>query len=257
MLAPIHELVHIELPTGGTLAGDLSYAQTPGDAAVVWVHGFGSHRGGEKSQALEAACSRRGLTFAAFDFRGHGASSGQIRDLRATQLIADLGAIREYLAQRGIHRMALVGSSMGGFAAAWYALTVAADLVPACVLLAPAFRFLENRWNQLSPSERDAWRASGSRFVHNEWISAELGYGLVEEREQFRFVDLVARWTRPALIFHGLEDQVVPWRESVAFAEQVREPQVELRLLRGGDHRLTAAKDEIAEATCQFLTRFF
>ena len=40
MLAPIHESVRLALPSGGELVGDLSFAQTPGEFAVVWVHGF-------------------------------------------------------------------------------------------------------------------------------------------------------------------------------------------------------------------------
>src|SRR5262245_54820190 len=106
MLSPIHETVRIPVSTG-EIVGDLSFAQAAGDWAVVWVHGFGSRRGGEKSQAVEAACSRRGWTFAAFDFRGHGESSGPMRDLRAAGLLEDLAAVREHLAARGVRRFGL------------------------------------------------------------------------------------------------------------------------------------------------------
>lgn len=254
MLAPIHEHIRIELPNG-YLTGDLSYAQTPGDFAVVWVHGFGSVRGGEKAQALEAACSRRRWTFAAFDFRGHGQSSGVIRDLRAATLLGDLDAIRTFLASRGIRRIGLVGSSMGGFAAAWFALKAGREAVPACVLLAPGFRFLENRWNQLSPVEREAWKSTGVLAIQNEWVTAELDYGLVLERDHFRSDVLSARWDRPALLFHGLDDQVVSWQQSLEFVERTKGQPVEIRLFAGGDHRLSAYKDEIAEESCRFLER--
>src|SRR5258708_5906090 len=102
--------------TGGVeLAGD--YLPAPNcDFAVMWVHGFGSHRGGEKAAAVCAECARRGWAFAAFDFRGHGASSGTMRELRASRLIEDLAAVRDFLAARGHTRLGLVGSSMGGFA---------------------------------------------------------------------------------------------------------------------------------------------
>lgn len=256
MLAPIHEHLRIELPGGESLVGDMSYAQTTGDFAVVWVHGFGSHRGGEKAEALEAACSRRGWTFVAFDFRCHGMSSGHMRQLRASGLVSDLRAVRRCLEERGIRRVGLVGSSMGAFAAAWFAMDAGRDAVPACVFIAPGFRFLEHRWERMSAEEREQWQRTGCLTVQNEWITAELDYGLVEERERFRFVDLANRWDRPALIFHGGDDAIVPWQRSAEFLDRTHERRVELRLFHDGDHRLTAYKQEIAEESCRFLADF-
>lgn len=255
MLTPIQETVRI--PTGqGELVGDLSFAQEAGDWAVVWVHGFGSRRGGDKSQAVEAACSRRGWAFAAFDFRGHGQSSGVMRELRVGGLLEDLGAVREFLASRGIRRFGLIGSSMGAFAAAWYALRVGRDVVPACVLLAPALRFIHGRWETLSAEQREQWRRTGVLPVQNEWVTAELGFGLAEERTQYPAGELAARWDRPLLIYHGIRDAVVPFSTSVAFVEMTGCPEVELRLLKDGDHRLTEFAGAIAEEACRFLERY-
>lgn len=251
----MQEPVRIPLPGGGTLAGDFSYAQDPGDWCVVWVHGFGSRRGGEKSQALEAACSRRGWAFAAFDFRGHGSSSGAMRDLRASGLLDDLTAIQSFLAERGARRLGLVGSSMGGFAAAWFALKAGRDAVPACVLLAPALRFMQSRWEALTPEEREQWRTTGVHRFQNDWLDTEVGYGLAEEREQYSTGELTARWDRPLLIVHGLRDTVIPHSTSVAFAELTTCPDVEVRLLKDGDHRFTGFADTIAEDACRFLER--
>lgn len=256
MLAPIHEFVHIPLPDGGTLVGDLSYAQTTGDFAVVWVHGLGSNRGGEKAQALEAACSRRRWTFAAFDFRGHGQSSSTLRDMRATRLVQDLQAVQSCLRERGIGRIALVGSSMGAFAAAWFAVGMQREVVPACVFIAPSFSFLDRLAASVSPAELDAWRQTRVREFQNEWIAIELGYGMLEERVDYPLVGLVQQWSLPTLIFHGMQDRTVPWEESVHFVQSTQRAQAELRLYREGDHRLTAFKDEIAEETCRFLARW-
>lgn len=255
MLSPIQETVRVPV-AGGELVGDLSFAQNAGDWAVVWVHGFGSRRGGEKSQAVEAACSRRGWAFAAFDFRGHGQSSGLLRDLRAATLMEDLDAVREFLASRGIRRFGLIGSSMGGFAAAWYALRAGRDVVPAVALLAPALRFIQARWETLSAEQREEWRATGVLPVRSEWVTGELGYGVAEERGLFSVGELAAKWDRPMLIFHGMADAVIPPSTSVAFCELTACPEVELRLLKGGDHRLTAFAPEIAEEACRFLERF-
>jgi alpha-beta hydrolase superfamily lysophospholipase len=240
----------VTLPTpDGQLVGD--YQPCLGEFAVVWVHGFGSHRGGEKAAAVRSVCGDRGWPFAAFDFRGHGETGGPMHELRASRLLEDLARVHAFLVSRGHTRLGLIGSSMGGFAAAWYAVTNPGPVV-GCVLLAPAFGFLRRRWDNLTPEQRDEWRRTDRLRVTNDWVDAEVGYGLVEERDRFDPADLARRWATPALIFHGCGDDVVPAADSLAFLNGVTYPDVELRLLKAGDHRLTAYKDEIAAESGRF-----
>jgi pimeloyl-ACP methyl ester carboxylesterase len=250
-LFTMSERVQLALPIGGTLVGTYQPGARYPDYAVVWVHGFGSHRGGEKAEAVRGECERRGWTFAAFDFRGHGESSGSMYELRASGLLEDLAAVRAWLAERGHTRLGLVGSSMGGFASAWFA-KGCPEAVIGCVLLAPAFGFLDRRWEGLTPEERDEWRRTGRRRVTNAWVDVEIGYGLVEERERFAPRHLVRDWRTPALLFHGLADDTVPDSDSLFFLRHVEYSRVEARLLKDGDHRLTAHKAAIASAAGAF-----
>jgi alpha-beta hydrolase superfamily lysophospholipase len=233
---------------------DVSYPHVPGKWAVLYVHGLGSTRFGEKARALEAACSRRGWTFAAFDFRGHGESTGTLLELTGSGLLEDLTLVRDYLAAEGIHQLCPVGSSMGGWAAAWFTAR-SPRTVPACVLTAPALDFLHSRWERLTHAEREDWQRSGRLRVRNEWVDVEIGYALVEERDQFPPEKLAADLARPLLIFHGVRDEVVSYRGSVAFLERAAYPPIELHLFKDGDHRLSAFKEEIAEAACEFFAR--
>jgi pimeloyl-ACP methyl ester carboxylesterase len=249
------ESVLLPLASGGGLQGYLSHEDEPGDWAVISVHGFGSERMGEKALALEMACARRGWTFAAFDFRGHGESSGTMVELRGSGLLDDLEQVRGHLAERGIRRFGLVGSSMGGWASAWFTLRHP-DVVAACVLIAPAFDFLHGRLSRLTEPERRRWQQTGRLRVQNEWVDTEIGYGLVEEVDQFPMDRLAGEWVSPLLIFHGMRDDVVKYGRSVAFAERAAHPVIELRLYKNGDHRLLEFKDEMAEAACAFLARW-
>jgi pimeloyl-ACP methyl ester carboxylesterase len=220
----------------------------------MYVHGLGSVRGGEKSRALEAVCARRGWTFAAFDFRGHGGSTGSLRELRGSALLEDLGVIGDHLAARGVRRVCPVGSSMGGWAGAWFTLTHP-DLIPACVLLAPALNFASGWWDRLSEAERRRWKETDRLRVRNEWLDAEIGYGLVEEAGRYPVEALAAGWGRPLLIFHGLRDDTIPFGLSLSFVERTAYPQVELRLFKDGDHRLQGYEHVVAEAAADFFGR--
>jgi pimeloyl-ACP methyl ester carboxylesterase len=244
--------VTVPLAGNGRLSGTIELTGTSG--CVVYVHGFGSVRDGAKGKALQAACARRGFSYAAFDFRGHGDSSGVMRDLRASGLQSDLDAVRDCLTSRGVTRLFLVGSSMGGFASSWFALRHP-ESVPAVVLMAPAFTFLQRRWEGLSEEQRRLWRESGSIRFRNEWLDVELDYGLIEERSAFDPGVLAERWRTPALIFHGLRDESVRWQDTLELVEKTPFGGIELRLLGDGDHRLLAYRDEIAEEACRFFAR--
>ena len=144
-------------------------------------------------------------------------------ELRASSLLEDLEALHGYLAERGIRRLCLVGASMGGWAAAWFAVRHP-NAVPACVLIAPAFDFPGNHWTRLNAAEQQHWRDTGRRRVQNEWIDTEIGFCLVEEVGQFPVEHLCADWSRPLLIFQGMLDQVVPFGRTVALVENTSYP---------------------------------
>ena len=248
------ESLRLPLPAGGFLQGQISYTGDLGLRAVIYAHGFGSVHTGEKAVALEAACARRAWTFAAFDFRCHGQSTGTMLDLRCGTLLEDLEALQSYLAGRGVGSLFPVGSSMGGWAAAWFCLRHP-EAVPACVLLAPSLDFPRGLWARLTEAQRLAWYQTGRLRVRNEWLDQEVSYGLVEEAARYPPEDLVARWGTPLLLFHGMKDEVIPFARSVAVVEALKYPAVEMRLFKSGDHRLSGLQDEIAEAACDFFAR--
>jgi len=246
----------VKLPLLGSdyLSGDWSYTDKPHEFAVLCVHGFGSHRGGEKVQAVEAECAARGWTFASFDFRSHGQSSGTMLDLRASRLLEDLDSIYQFLSGHGVRRLYLFGSSMGGFASAWYAFR-RPDIVPAVMLLAPAFHFLTLRWDRLSDEQKETFRHKGVMRFTNDWVDTELAYGLVEERHAFSLEELARDWHTPLLICHGMKDDVVKYQRSVQWVKQTTYQNIEMRLYALGDHRLTVFKRELASEACRFFAQ--
>ena len=248
------EPVEIPLPDGSILRGICSSRENGSreQAAVIFAHGLGSTRGGEKAHALQAECGRRGWMFAAFDFRGHGQSGGNMLDVSASRLLEDIEAITRAVASRAAIPLFVFGSSMGGWASGWLG-AGNPGLVSAFAFAAPAFRLLE--WKKLRTSERDQWARTGRYRIHNEHIDMELGPGLLLEAKRYPLDKLLKHFRLPALIFHGMKDDLVPYTESIDFAARCASWDVELRLFRDGDHRLNLHKAEMARAACDFFAR--
>jgi pimeloyl-ACP methyl ester carboxylesterase len=244
---------------GFTLRGHLSSLGTVGSVAVLFVHGFGSEAAGNKSQAVEAVCAVRGWTFAAVNLRGHGSSDGTLADLGSGSLLTDLEAIRVCLAGQGVKRLFLVGSSMGGFASAWFALRQP-EVVIAVALIAPALGFLRGIMTRVGDEVgRAMWRQTGRLPVRNEGrgTDEELSWTVIEECDQYSLDELVARWRLPALVFHSLRDETVPAQVSIDFVSGVGVPAVELRLYADGDHRDPTDRDVLAAAVGDFFARYW
>ena len=132
---------------------------------------------------------------------------------------------------------------MGGFLAALYA--AAHPEAERLVLLAPAFGFV-NRWREIQGVEAIArWRDSGSLevFHYGDKAMRSLHYGLLENAATFpAFPD----FRQPAVIFHGVNDTVVPIDLSRQFIAS--HPNAQLRELES-DHELLNVLNEItAEA---------
>lgn len=245
--------LELTMPDDQKLRGRISFTPGKGAAPVlVFAHGFGSIRAGEKSAALEAECARRGWAFAACDFRGHGESDGTMTELRGSRLIEDLDVITRDAVARVDGPLFLFGSSMGGWASAWFA-AKNPGRVAACAFAAPAFRFLE--WRRLSAAEREEWRRAGRLRVHNEFVDVEIDYGLAAEADDYPFEKLAAEFRTPAIIFHGMADETVPYSSSVEFAARCATGDIELRLIKNGDHRLNGEKERMAFAACEFFAR--
>lgn len=135
------------------------------------------------------------------------------------------------LIQRGIanwprNRMAVVGSSLGGF----YATRVALDTGCRAVLLNPAVDPARDLAKYIG--EQTAWHNPDERFYFRpEYVDElrELAGGPLPHPERVM-----------AVIAKG--DEVLDWREMVA-----RYPGVHLKLLEGSDHAISDFDDQINE----------
>jgi pimeloyl-ACP methyl ester carboxylesterase len=203
---------------------------------VIYLHGFASGPLSNKSQFFRESLEQAGATVVVPDL-----AAGDFEHLTIT---GQLGVIDAVV---GGEPAALIGSSMGGYLATLYAARHAE--ITRLVLLAPAFRFAR-RWPEwLGADAVEEWRRRGwmEVFHYADNCQRRLEYKLLEDGA--RYEDYPS-FTQPALIFHGVHDDVVPVAYSREFAAS--HPNARLEIMDSG-HELLNVLEEIGPNVNRFL----
>jgi len=188
----------------------------------LYLHGFASSPASGKATYFKERFAARGI-----DLAVPALDSGNFERLTISS------QLRIMERELGGAPAVLIGSSMGGYLAAVYA--ERHPEVYRVVLMAPAFG-LARRWpDALGDDVIRQWREQGWRMTYHYAHNREerIGYQLLEDGLQYEDQPDVRQ---PALIFHGLHDDVVPPSFSEEFA--ATRPNVRLRLL-DSDHALS------------------
>lgn len=220
--------------------------------AVLYLHGLGSRKQGEKADFFRRRFLHHGLAFCSFDFQGHGESGGDMLDLSLSRNLEDVGRVHGFLRSRGAERLILFGSSMGGGTALWYA-GLHPDDVVAAVHIAPALELERGLERRLGAVGMRRWQKTGTvELEHHDGV-ATLGWGLVEDLRAFRKERLEAIYQTPTLLLQGRNDESVSWQSVVGFAENCACDALEVHLMMDGDHRLSDRLDHLWRLTIDFL----
>jgi uncharacterized protein len=202
----------------------------------LYLHGFASSARSAKANFFRARFQELGIDLAIPDLNGEDFST-----LTLSRQIEQVA--REYLAAD--FPTTVIGSSLGGFMAAWLAQEYAS--VRRIVLLAPAFGFLEqNREEKLLQEwERSGWL---SVYHYGYQRSIPLHYEFLRDLQRYRDPEPIREL--PTLILHGRADEVIA-------IDRVREykktrPWAQL-IEMDSDHSLTKVMPHIWLEIRQFL----
>ena len=223
----------------------LAYSHSPGEGpGVLFLSGFNSNMQGDKALALDAWCRQEGRQYTRFDYLGHGASSGEFEDGTIGRWIEDGLAILDEVASGP---QLLVGSSMGG----WIMLHLALarpERVTGLVGIAPAPDFTEAlAQGGLSPEQMLQLELSGYCAIDNCYDDGEpyhIAKALLDEGRRHCLLDAeIIPIELPVRLLHGQCDDDVPWKHSLRLAEKLASQDVEVQLVKDGDHRLSRPAD--------------
>jgi len=209
----------------------------------MFLGGFKSDMTGSKALALEQWCQSQGVGFIRFDYLGHGQSSGRFEDGTIGRWRNDALAVLDQLTQGP---QILVGSSMGG----WISLLLALarpQRIAGIVTIAAAADFTETLiWQRLPAEEQNRLRRDGIWHRPSEYSPDPypISYRLIEEGRQHLLLnrDNIAI-NCPLRLLHGMQDADVPWQTSTAIAERINSEDVQVLLIKDGEHRLSRPQD--------------
>jgi len=218
----------------------------------LYLHGFGSEQSGEKAEFFRARALEAGFGFCSFDFQGHGRSGGDMTGLTLTRNLEDMARAHAFLRDRGCGRLILLGSSMGGGTALWYSALHPEEIV-AGLHIAPALELEKGLLAWAGPERARRWEETGTIPFQNEFVTCDLGWGLIEDLRAHPTETLLARYRTPALLIQGKLDTSVSWKSVAEFATCCAFQEIELHLFADGDHRLTDRKERLWELMVEFL----
>ena len=218
------------------------------EPVLLWLPGFLADMAGTKAVALAGFARAQGLPMLRFDYSGHGLSPGNMLEASIGNWLEEASAMLGLIGKR---RTILVGSSMGG----WIALLLARQLQQAgeierlagLVLLAPAFDMTERlMWRKLSPKTRVKIETEGVYYAPSLYGDPyPLTKRLIEEGRNHLIGDGAGplEFDLPVRILQGMEDPDVPWGHALDLVDLLHRGDVELTLIKDGDHRLSRPQD--------------
>jgi pimeloyl-ACP methyl ester carboxylesterase len=209
--------------------------------ALVFLPGFMSDMTGDKATALRDWCAARGHACVRLDYAGHGASGGRFEDGTIGTWTRDALCVIDRFA--GEH-FVVVGSSMGG----WIALLVALarpHRVAGYIGIAAAPDFTEDlMWASMMPPERATLERDGLLRVPSEYGGEQIiTRALIEDGRTRLLMRGPIALDCPVRLLHGQRDTAVPWKTSLRLADRLTSPDVQVTLIKDGDHRLSRGPD--------------
>jgi pimeloyl-ACP methyl ester carboxylesterase len=206
--------------------------------AVVFLPGYMSDMSGGKATALAQWAAARGRECLLLDYSGCGESSGRFDEGTLTRWCEETVALIE---RQVTGRVVLVGSSMGG----WLSLLAGRVLtgrLAGLVGIAAAPDFTD--WG-CSSSEQESLAAGKTVYEDNPYgpEPTPIHPGFWADAQAQRLLGGAIALDCPVRLLHGQDDNVVPPEISLRLARALRSEDVQVTLVKGGDHRLSRESD--------------
>lgn len=205
---------------------------------LVFLPGYMSDMSGSKANAIYewARANRRACLL--LDYSGCGLSEGNFADGSLTRWHDEVLTLIDAQLDGPI---LLIGSSMGG----WLMLLVGESLgarLTGMIGIAAAPDFSDWGYDEIQKAELAAGRTVFEESLYGPDPTPTHAL-FWRDAERHRLLDRPIAIDCPVRLLHGQRDADVPWEISLRLAKAVRSDNVQVTLIKDGDHRLSREED--------------
>src|SRR6185436_1042903 len=188
--------------------------------ALLWVPGFLSDMESTKALALADWARAQAVPMLRFDYSGHGLWNGDLLEPSMGGWIALL-LVRQLQREERLERLA------------------------GLVLIAPAWDMTERlMWHRMTPEVKETLERDGVYYEPSLYGDPyPITKNLIEEGRSHLIGDGLLRLDRPVRILQGMCDPDVPWGHALDLVDLLCCEDVELTLIKDGDHRQSRPQD--------------
>lgn len=212
---------------------------------VIGVHGFAGSMDSPVLYALAERLTRENKTLVCFDFPAHGLSRAGEELLQVEVCRQDLLCVADFV-RRNYPQIphGIFATSFGGYIA-----VLCQDELKdfPFVLRGPALAMADIFRTSILPCPLDEFLKHGGA-----WCSLEFKFYVSARFYQDLLDHPCPLPNRPMLMIQGAEDQLVPPAAAMELTKAV--PFVELRLIKGANHRFIGHVDELIDSAVRWLS---
>ena len=207
---------------------------------VVFLHGFMSDIDGEKPKILSKFCKKLKVGFFAFEYSGHGKSSGKFTEGNISKWSNQVKiAIKKKIRNKNF---ILIGSSMG----AWLSILqfkFFKKQIKGFIGIGSAPEFLENvMWKKFTKKMKRVTKKKGVYNLKHGGYEYPITYQLIKDGRKNKVLNLKIKTEIPVTLFHGTNDEAIPLIYSKKLIKIFSEGEKKLVIVKKGDHSLFAKK---------------
>ena len=207
---------------------------------IVFLHGFMSDLNGKKPKTFLNFAKKNNLGFLAFEYSGHGKSSGKFTEGNISKWSNEAKLIIKKIIKT--NKIILIGSSMG----AWISLNqfkYFKDQIKGFLGIGSAPEFLENlMWKKFSKKMKSEIIKNGVyNLKHGNYIYP-ISLQLIKDGRKNKILNKKINSKITLTLVHGQKDEVVPVSYSRKVLKIFKNAKKKIVIVKNGDHSLSSAK---------------
>ena len=211
-----------------------------GEKGIVVCSHFTGFKEYKHYYKLAKALAKEGFLVLRFDFSDCiGESQGSCETMSLTHQIRDVVSAMDFLEERGVKKIGLMGHSLGGTTAI---VTASEDKRVKALVTAASLAKLD--WDTLFKKKNEEWKKQGF-ITFPSWKKGEIkiNYGFYKDLAQNDATELIKKVSAPLLVIQAGNDELVPIKNGQGIYDNANDPK-EINVIENANHMFSKPEQE-------------